>query len=141
RSIDGKSKAAAELHIAEILLTACIARTSWLFGVGGKCFPDTILSLADARPELQVVNDQRGSPTYARDLALALVQLCRKNAQGIVHVTNSGDCTWFELAFEIIRQAGLNAVVRPTTTDKIPRLATRAKYSVLSANTLEGYEF
>jgi len=140
RSIYGKSKAEAEVHIAEILLTSCIARTSWLFGVGGKCFPDTILRLADARPELQVVNDQRGSPTYARDLALALVQLCRKNAQGIVHVTNSGDCTWFEFAFEIIRQAGLKTVVQPTTTDKIPRLAPRPKYSVLSAKSLARYE-
>ena len=84
----------------------CIARTSWLFGTGGKCFPDTILKLAASRPALDVVNDQRGCPTYAVDLARAIIQLCRKNASGIVHVTNSGDCTWFEFAEEIVQRCG-----------------------------------
>src|SRR5208282_1932634 len=85
----GASKARAEERLLEILPDVCIVRTSWLFGHGGKCFPATILKLASSRPEISVVNDQRGSPTFTRDLASALVQLCCASARGIVHVTNS----------------------------------------------------
>ena len=114
-------------------------RTSWLFGVGGKSFPDTILKLAASRPALDVVDDQRGCPTYTRDLVRAMKQLCHKGASGIVHVTNSGECSWFEFAREIVARAHLSAEVRPTTTDKFPRPAPRPKYSVLSAKSRERY--
>src|SRR5215469_10387795 len=73
QSTYGRSKAEAELRLAEVMPDCCIVRTSWLFGVGGKCFPDTILKLAATRPAIDVVNDQRGSPTYATDLASAIV--------------------------------------------------------------------
>jgi len=89
-SVYGGTKARAEERLIEILPDVCIARTAWLFGHGGKCFPATILKLASARPEISVVNDQRGSPTYTCDLASALIQLCRASARGIVHVINSG---------------------------------------------------
>jgi len=135
----GKSKAEAELQLTNILPDCCIARTSWLFGVGGKCFPDTILKLASTRPEIDVVHDQRGSPTYAVDLARAVIQLCHRGATGVVHVTNSGECTWFEFAQEIVRCAGLQTIVRPTTSEKFIRPAQRPKYSVLSAKSLEQY--
>jgi dTDP-4-dehydrorhamnose reductase len=137
RSVYGRSKAEAEVGITRVLPESCIVRTSWLFGVGGKCFPDTILKLATTRPELEVVNDQRGCPTYARDLTRAIVQLCRANAEGTVHATNRGDCTWFEFASEIVRQAGAKAVIRPTTSEKFVRPAERPKYSVLSSKSLE----
>jgi dTDP-4-dehydrorhamnose reductase len=136
RSVYGKSKAKAEIGIAQALPNCCIVRTSWLFGVGGKCFPDTILKIAATRPQLDVVNDQRGSPTYARDLARALIQLCRQDAQGIVHVTNRGDCTWFEFASEIVRLAGAKTRVQATTSEKFPRPAERPHYSVLSTARL-----
>jgi len=139
RSVYGRSKAEAEVRLREILPECCMVRTSWLFGTGGKCFPDTILKLAQSRPELQVVNDQRGSPTYATDLARAIIQLCRKNATGIVHATNRGDCTWFEFAQEIVQHAGLVTPVFPTTSDKFPRPAERPKYSVLSPHSLAAY--
>jgi len=139
RSVYGRSKAEAEVRLREILPECCMVRTSWLFGTGGKCFPDTILKLAQSRPELQVVNDQRGSPTYATDLARAIIQLCRKNATGIVHATNRGDCTWFEFAQEIVQHAGLVTPVLPTTSDKFPRPAERPKYSVLSPQSLAAY--
>ncbi len=112
-------------------------RTSWLFGAGGKCFPHTILRLAAARSRLDVVNDQRGSPTYTIDLARAIVQLCRKNAAGIVQVTNGGDCTWFEFARFLVRDAGLKAEVRPVSSEQFVRPAPRPKYSVLSRKSLE----
>ena len=137
RSIYGQSKAEAELELQKTLPDCCIVRTSWLFGVGGKCFPDTILKLAATRPEIDVVDDQRGSPTHAPDLARAILQLCRQNAAGIVHATNTGDCSWFEFATEIAREAGLSCNVKPTTSDKFVRPAPRPKYSVLSPRSLE----
>jgi dTDP-4-dehydrorhamnose reductase len=118
---------------------ACILRTSWLFGVGGKCFPDTILKFASSRHEIDVVDDQRGSPTYAPDLARAIIQLCRKGAAGIVHVTNSGECSWFEFAREIMKGAGLHTIIQPTTSEKFARPAERPEYSVLSPSSLTQY--
>ncbi len=139
RNVYGQSKAQAEEKLAEILPSCCIVRTSWLFGVGGKCFPDTILKLAANRSEIDVVDDQRGSPTHAPDLARAIIQLCHAGATGIVHATNTGDCTWFEFAREIIHDAGLTTLVRPTTSDKFVRPAARPKYSVLSPESLQNY--
>jgi dTDP-4-dehydrorhamnose reductase len=86
-----------------------------------------------------VVNDQRGSPTFTRDLASALVQLCRASARGIVHVTNSGNCTWYEFASEIVRASGLPTAVKPVTTAEFPRPARRPAYSVLSPDSLHAY--
>jgi dTDP-4-dehydrorhamnose reductase len=139
-SVYGESKARAEERLLEILPDVCITRTSWLFGHGGKCFPATILKLAATRPEISVVNDQRGSPTFTVDLALALVKLCRADARGIVHVTNSGDCTWFDFASEIVRESGLPTLVKPVTTAEFPRPAKRPAYSVLSPDSLHAYK-
>jgi dTDP-4-dehydrorhamnose reductase len=137
QSVYGRTKAEAEIGLIELAPNCCIARTSWLFGTGGKCFPDTILKLAASRSALDVVNDQRGSPTYATDLARAIIQLCRKNASGIVHVTNSGDCTWFEFAQEIVERAGLATTVRPVSSAQMARPAPRPAYSVLSPARLQ----
>jgi len=139
RSVYGQSKADAEVQLVQILPDSCIVRTSWLFGVGGKCFPDTILRLAESRSTLDVVDDQRGSPTYSVDLARTIIQLCRKGASGIVHVTNSGECNWFEFAREILKNTGSATEVRPTTTEKMARPAPRPAYSVLSATSLHRY--
>jgi dTDP-4-dehydrorhamnose reductase len=136
QSVYGRAKAEAEIELQELTPDCCIARTSWLFGTGGKCFPDTILKMA-SRPALDVVNDQRGCPTYALDLARAIMQLCRKNASGIVHVTNAGDCTWFEFAQEIVRSAGLATTVRPVSSQQMARPAPRPAYSVLSPARLQ----
>jgi len=138
-SVYGESKAQAEKRLIEILPEVCIARTSWLFGHGGKCFPATILKLASTRPEISVVNDQRGSPTFTRDLASALVKLCRAPASGIMHVTNSGNCTWCEFAAEIVRVSGMRTKVKPVTTAEFPRPARRPAYSVLSPDSLHAY--
>jgi dTDP-4-dehydrorhamnose reductase len=136
QSVYGRSKAEAEIKLLEILPNCCIVRTSWLFGTGGKCFPDTILKLAASRPSLDVVNDQRGCPTYTIDLARAIIHLCRKEAIGIVHATNTGDCTWFEFAQEIIRGAGLENEVRPVSSKQMARPAPRPANSVLSPASL-----
>ena len=137
QSVYGRSKAEAEIKLLELLPNCCIVRTSWLFGTGGKCFPDTILKLAASRPSLDVVNDQRGCPTYTIDLARAIIHLCRKEASGIVHATNTGDCTWFEFAQEIIRGAGLENEVRPVSSEQMARPAPRPANSVLSPASLQ----
>jgi dTDP-4-dehydrorhamnose reductase len=139
QSIYGRTKAEAEVRLLEIMPECCIARTSWLFGTGGKCFPDTILRLAASRPTLDVVNDQRGSPTYVIDLARAIIRLCRADAIGIVHVTNSGDCTWFEFAQQIVERSGLGTSVRPTSSQQMARPAPRPAYSVLSPSSLHAF--
>jgi dTDP-4-dehydrorhamnose reductase len=132
QSVYGRTKAEAEFKLLELMPDCCIARTSWLFGTGGKCFPDTILKLAASRSALDVVNDQRGCPAYAVDLARAIIQLCRKGVAGVVHVTNAGDCTWFEFAEEIVRCASLATTVRPVSSQQMARPAPRPEYSVLS---------
>jgi dTDP-4-dehydrorhamnose reductase len=137
QGVYGQSKAEAELGIREILPECCILRTSWVFGVGGKCFPDTILKLAATRPEIEVVDDQRGCPSYTVDLARTIAALCNKGATGTVHATNRGECSWFDFATEIVRGADLPTIIRPTTSDKFVRPAKRPAYSVLSSASLE----
>jgi dTDP-4-dehydrorhamnose reductase len=139
QSVYGRSKAEAELRLMDVIPDCCIARTSWLFGTGGRCFPDTILKLAATRPAIDVVNDQRGCPTYAADLADAIIQVCRANASGIVHATNSGDCTWFEFAREIVDASELQTEVRPVNSAQMARPAPRPAYSVLSSTSLQRF--
>jgi dTDP-4-dehydrorhamnose reductase len=139
QGVYGQSKAEAELGIRDILPECCILRTSWVFGVGGKCFPDTILKLAATRPEIEVVDDQRGCPSYTVDLARTIAALCNKGATGTVHATNRGECSWFDFATEIVREADLPTIIRPTTSDKFVRPAKRPAYSVLSSVSLEEY--
>jgi dTDP-4-dehydrorhamnose reductase len=136
QSVYGSTKAEAETKLLELNPNCCIVRTSWLFGSGGKCFPDTILKLAENRPALDVVNDQRGCPTYAEDLARAILQICHKNASGIVHATNAGDCTWFDFAKHVVRIAGLSTDIRPVSSEQMARPAPRPAYSVLSPDSL-----
>jgi dTDP-4-dehydrorhamnose reductase len=139
RSIYGRSKAEAEVRLLQVLPECCVARTSWLFGPGGKCFPDTILKLAAARPALDVVNDQRGCPTYSADLAKAIIGLCHAGASGIVHATNAEECSWFEFACAIVKGAGLDTDVRPVSSQQVMRPAPRPAYSVLSPESLQRY--
>jgi dTDP-4-dehydrorhamnose reductase len=139
QSVYGKSKAQAEVELLQIVPEVCILRTSWLFGPDGKCFPETILKLAGTRKELDVVDDQRGSPTYSVDLARALAEVCRNRVSGIVHATNRGDCSWFEFAQAIVSEAGLATAIRPVSSAQFVRPARRPKYSVLSARSLEQY--
>src|ERR1700733_12176259 len=125
QSVYGRTKAEAEIRLLALMPECCIARTSWLFGIGGKCFPDTILKLAASRPTLDVVNDQRGCPTYADDLARAIVQLCRNEAGGIVEGNNGGDFIWFEFAREIVTSSRLETTVRPVSSQQTARPAPR----------------
>jgi dTDP-4-dehydrorhamnose reductase len=136
----GRSKAEAEKGIREILPGCCILRTSWLFGAVGRCFPNTILELARSQKKLRVVADQIGSPTFNRDLARTIVKLVHADAQGAVHASNAGECSWFDFARELARAAGFEEVaVEAARTEDVPRPARRPKYSVLSTASLEHY--
>jgi dTDP-4-dehydrorhamnose reductase len=139
QSVYGRSKAEAEVRLLDLLPECCIARTSWLFGTGGKCFPDTILKLAASRPALDVVSDQRGCPTYSVDLSRAIIGLCRNHARGIVHLTNAADCSWFEFAREIGKGAGLTTAVRAVSSQQMARPAPRPAYSVLASTSVQPY--
>jgi len=139
-NVYGASKAAGETALSKSQIAWCIGRTSWLFGVHGPSFPDKILRAAETRPELSVVHDQIGSPTYTRDLARAIRDLVVMDARGIVHITNEGFCSWFDFAREILAQSGRESIpVLPITTDQAARPARRPNYSVLSPASLHAF--
>jgi dTDP-4-dehydrorhamnose reductase len=128
----GRSKLAGELAVAREAPTShTIVRSSWLFGGGGPCFPATILRLAAERDELKVVDDQVGCPTFTGHLARALVALAEERPLGTLHVAGGGECSWFELAREVVSAAGLGCEVKPCATEEMPRPALRPAYSVL----------
>ncbi len=114
-----------------------IARTSWLFGPGGTNFVDTILAKARAGQPLRVVDDQRGSPTFTADLAQGLLRLMAAGQPGTYHCTNSGDCTWYDLAAHALGCAGLDVPLERADTASFPRPAKRPAYSVLSNERFE----
>lgn len=113
-----------------------VVRTSWLYGHEGKNFVKTILNRAEKRQPVQVVNDQRGSPTYVHDLVQVITQLLKKE-NGIYHVSNTGSCTWYEFAKAILELAGWDpALVNPISTEQYPSTVPRPKYSVLDHQSL-----
>lgn len=128
----GASKLAGEEAALDSGAPCLVVRTSWLFGPGGKNFVDTIAAKALRGEPLQVVDDQRGSPTYARDLAHGIEVLLQRGALGIVHVTNAGATTWHGLAVEIARTLGAPVPIAPVSTARLARPAPRPLYSVLS---------
>jgi dTDP-4-dehydrorhamnose reductase len=139
-NVYGASKAAGELAVRQFAKGWCIGRTSWLFGAHGVSFPEKILRASESRPELAVVSDQVGSPTFTRDLASAILRLLHSDARGIVHITNAGTCSWFEFAREVLDQSGRGAArARPVSSSEFPRPAKRPNYSIMSTASLQRY--
>ena len=130
-SIYGKSKRKGEEAILEILDKYFIVRTAWLYGINGKNFPKTMLELAKSHPEITVVYDEVGTPTYTPDLAYGISQLIESDCYGIYHLTNSGSCSWCEFARYIFEVADLDVKVIPVTASEFARPAPRPSYSVL----------
>jgi dTDP-4-dehydrorhamnose reductase len=129
----GESKLAGERYLQSLADDYVLIRTSWLYGVKGKNFVQTILEKAKTTPTLTVVDDQVGSPTYTRDLAAAVDLLINQNLKGIFHVSNRGSCSWSQFAVKILQESGLDDVeVTPIKSDKLQRPALRPAYSVLS---------
>lgn len=112
-----------------------IVRTAWLYGRHGKNFVKAILERAQQQQPLRVVNDQTGSPTYTRDLAYGILALIEHNASGIVHLTNSGQCTWYDFAKTILACRQLSDVtIEAITTAELQRPAPRPAFSVLDTS-------
>jgi dTDP-4-dehydrorhamnose reductase len=135
-NVYGQSKRAGEIAALTGCPNTLVIRTAWLYGHAGNNFVKTIMRLAGEKPFLDVVADQRGCPTNADDLALALKDLFASDLRGICHVTNTGDCTWHEFAEAIVNRMGLSIPVRPITTAQAGRLAKRPAYSVLAPGRL-----
>ncbi|MGH2951696.1 MAG: dTDP-4-dehydrorhamnose reductase [Solirubrobacterales bacterium] len=129
----GRSKQAGETAVAIANPRHLIVRSSWLFGLGGPNFVETMLRLAEERSEVLVVSDQHGGPTYTGHLAAALALLAEADDYGIHHVAGSGACSWYEFAQEIFDQSGLECRVMAATTQMLARPAPRPAYSVLGS--------
>lgn len=127
----GRSKLLGEKYILWLLSKFYLIRTSWLFGLSGKNFIETMLELGQREKQISVVNDQRGCPTWTYHLAQAVVDLIETERYGIYHITNSEPTTWFEFAGEIFRLSGRDIEVLPVTSDQFPRPARRPQNSVL----------
>jgi dTDP-4-dehydrorhamnose reductase len=127
----GMSKLAGEQETAAVNERHWIVRSSWLFGVNGRNFVDTMLSLAQDREEVVVVRDQVGCPTYTGHLAAGLIRLLDGEAHGVHHMAGTGRCSWYDFAVEIFRQADLDTRVLSMTSDMLDRPAPRPPYSVL----------
>jgi dTDP-4-dehydrorhamnose reductase len=135
RSAYGRTKLAGELAVRELAPEhGYIVRTAWVYGATGSNFVKTMARLEQTRDTVEVVDDQRGSPTWSADLARGLVELAGSAARpGVYHCTGSGETSWFGLARAVFEELGADPDrVLPTTTDKFPRPAPRPAYSVLS---------
>ena len=133
----GRSKAAGEERIEASGARHLLLRTSWLYAPWGGNFVRTMVRLGKERDALRVVADQRGRPTSAEHLAAASLQLLRTQAQGTLHVTDGGECSWHEFASTIIGQVNPACEVAPCTTEEFPRPAVRPAYSVLDLGPAE----
>ena len=133
-SIYGKSKHEGEKQIQDILSEHVIIRTSWLFGKAGNNFVSTITRLSEEKDTLNIVNDQTGCPTHSIDLAQAIDLLLKKNSRGLYHFCNSGMCTWFEFAKEIISLLGRKTKVVPISSSELGRPAVRPVSSIMNCD-------
>lgn len=131
QSVYGASKLAGEEAVQKYCKKYYIIRTSWLYGHHGKNFVETMISLSD-KPELKVVDDQIGCPTWTVELANGIVKLLEDEAEtGVYHICGRGKTSWYNFAKEIFELEGLKINLKPCTTDEFPRPAKRPKNSVM----------
>jgi len=133
----GRTKALGEKNIERSGVRYLIVRTSWLYAPWGPNFVRTIARAAAQRDSLRVVDDQRGRPTSSEHLAATTLGLIESGATGVFHVTDGGECTWFDFAAAIAARANPSCRVEPCTTDEYPTPAPRPAYSVLDISLTE----
>ena len=133
----GRSKAIGEELIAESGVEHLLVRASWLYAPWGQNFVLTMRDLARSRDSLRVVHDQRGRPTDSRRLGEVSLELAEQGHRGTFHVTDGGECTWFELASLVASIANPSCTVDPCTSAEFPRPASRPAYSVLDISATE----
>lgn len=133
----GLTKLEGEEQVRKILEKYFIVRISWVFGVNGNNFINTMLRLAGGNKELKIVADQIGSPTFTYDLAPLICDMIETEKYGTYHATNEGECSWAEFAEHIFKVAGQNVLVHHITTEEYPTKAVRPKNSRLSKKSLD----
>ena len=138
----GSTKAAGETLAKEANEDTIIIRTSWVFSSHGNNFVKTMMRLMKERESLNIVADQKGRPTYAKDLAMATMKLIEsinagKSIKGVYHFANMGETTWFDFAAKIKAIAGLDCALNPIETKDFPTPAKRPAYSVLDTSNIE----
>lgn len=140
-NVYGKSKYLGEEAVRKYLEKYYIVRIAWVFGLSGNNFIKAMLNKAKTTQKVSVVNDQVGSPTYTRDLAVLLVDMMETDRYGIYHATNEGICTWYEFAKEIFAQADIQMEVTPISADEYPAKAKRPHNSRMSKDKLDAAGF
>ena len=131
QSVYGKTKALGEDYVSDFCTRYFIVRTAWLYGYVGGNFVKTMIKLAKENGEVKVVDDQKGNPTNANDLAHHLLKLASTEEYGIYNCTGKGECSWYEFAKKIIEFAGIDAKITPCTTKEFPTPAKRPEFSAL----------
>ncbi|AFL82367.1 dTDP-4-dehydrorhamnose reductase [Aequorivita sublithincola DSM 14238] len=135
----GETKRRGELSIERNLNDAVIIRTSWVYSEYGNNFVKTMLRLMNERESISVVNDQIGTPTYALDLAKAIMKILTSDnlVPGFFHYSNEGEISWYEFAVEINRLSGLNCIINAVTSDQFPTAAKRPNFSLLEKTKIK----
>jgi dTDP-4-dehydrorhamnose reductase len=133
KTVYGQTKLAGEREVLAASPRHAVARSAWLFGVGGRNFANTMLELASDREAVRVVSDQVGCPTWTGHLAPALVGLIERGVTGLVHLAGTGHVSWSGFAREIFRQAEVDCRVEDATTEQVPRPAPRPAWSALES--------
>ena len=141
-SVYGRTKLAGEQALQEVCPDAVIIRTAWLYSEFGNNFVKTMLRLGNEREQLSVVFDQVGSPTYAGDLAAAILNVLEQAetgafVPGIYHFSNEGVCSWYDFTVKILEVAGIECRIRPIETKDYPTKAVRPPYSVLNKKKIK----
>ena len=138
-SVYGSTKLAGELAVVKFCRRTMIVRTAWLYSSFGNNFVKTMMRLGREKKELGVVFDQIGTPTYARDLAVAIMAAVNKGiVPGVYHFSNEGVCSWYDFAKAVHRMAGIGTChVRPLHTSEYPTPANRPHYSVLDKTKIK----
>lgn len=131
QSVYGTTKLMGEEFVKQFCSKYFIVRTAWLYGYNGNNFVYTIMKAAKERGVLQVVDDQRGNPTNAEDLAHHILKLVTTEEYGVYHCTGEGECSWYDFASKIVEFAGIDATVSPCTSEEYKRPAKRPAYSSL----------
>ena len=131
QSAYGSSKYLGEEYIKEFCKKYFIVRTAWLYGYYGKNFVKTMMNITRKNGTCKVVDDQRGNPTNAADLAHHILKLLTTEEYGVYHGTGNGECSWYEFTKKIVELAGIEAEVNPCTTEEYPTPAKRPAYSSL----------
>ena len=140
-NVYGASKLKGEQYVQSLLEKYYIVRISWVFGVNGNNFIKTMRRLGEQLNQLNIIDDQVGSPTYTADLAPLLVEMIETDKYGIYHATNEGFCSWYEFATEIFKQSHIEVKTNPITTDQYPTAAKRPMNSRMSKAKLKANGF